>query len=579
VNARAAGPAWWRAALGALAVVVGVFLALRPFASLAVLLVAVVVGLVVTGVGRLAGSASGTRWRRVAGLAYLVAAGLVVAWPAATVHVLAVVVGALLVVDGALDVLAARTERGTHRWNLAVRGAACALLGVVALAWPDVTVLVVAVVFGLRVVLLGWDLLLSGLRGARPHGSRRPRAAPGGQARLVGNVVALGLVVALAVGTVAAHAAEREPDDFYAAPAAVPDAPGRLLRSEAFVSAEVPPGAHAWRILYTTTRDAGVPAVASGLVIVPDGSIGPGARPADVVAWAHGTTGTASRCAPSVLAGGLAAGALDAPDELVARGWAIVATDYVGLGTAGPHPYLVGQAEARSVLDSVRAAHQLAGAALAAPTVVWGHSQGGHAALWTGELAPSYAPDVTIVGVAAIAPASNPPALLDHLPGVSIGDMFAAYVVEGYTSTYPDVTFERYVRPTARTLVHEMAQRCLSEPGVLVSALSSIVLDKPVWRDDPDSGPLRARLAQNVPAGAIEAPVLIAQGGADRLVTPPSQDAYVALRCARGYAVDYRTYPGLDHVPAAERGSPAVADALAWTADRFAGRPAADTCP
>lgn len=70
----------------------------------------------------------------------------------------------------------------------------------------------------------------------------------------------------------------------------------------------------------------------------------------------------------------------------------IVATDYVGLGTAGPHPYLIGQGEARSLLDSVRAARQMPGLSLEPETVIWGHSQGGHAALWAGTLAPTYAP-------------------------------------------------------------------------------------------------------------------------------------------------------------------------------------------
>jgi pimeloyl-ACP methyl ester carboxylesterase len=86
----------------------------------------------------------------------------------------------------------------------------------------------------------------------------------------------------------------------------------------------------------------------------------------------------------------------------------IVATDYVGLGTAGPHPYLIGQGEARSVLDSVRAARQMPQLSLQPATVVWGHSQGGHAALWAGALAPSYAPDVHVLAVAALAPASDP---------------------------------------------------------------------------------------------------------------------------------------------------------------------------
>src|SRR5699024_11114917 len=139
-----------------------------------------------------------------------------------------------------------------------------------------------------------------------------------------------------------------------------------------------------WRILYTTTDAHGAPATASALVLVPTSWR---AVPRPVIAWAPGTTGFATHCAPSLLEHQVAAGAMPALDQVLDRGWAVVATDYTGLGTPGPHPYLIGPGEAHSVLDGIRAAGQLEGAELAPQTVVWGHSQGGHAALWTGQLA------------------------------------------------------------------------------------------------------------------------------------------------------------------------------------------------
>ena len=91
---------------------------------------------------------------------------------------------------------------------------------------------------------------------------------------------------------------------------------------------------------------------------------------------------------------------------MLAHGYVVVATDYEGLGVPGVHPYLVGVSEAHAVLDSVRAARELPATQATSRFAVWGHSQGGHAALWTGQLQPSYAPDVTLAGVAALAPAS-----------------------------------------------------------------------------------------------------------------------------------------------------------------------------
>ncbi|KRD43586.1 lipase [Cellulomonas sp. Root930] len=563
-----------RLTLGIVAVLVGAVLVVRPFSSLAVLVVVVVVGLVVLGVDELA---DGDRWSVVRGSVSLGAALAVVVWPGVTIRVLALVVAGALIVDGVLDLARSRGVHGTARANAVVGGATAIVLGVLALAWPDVTVLVVAVVFAVRLVIVGVREIVAGARGQDADLGRLwpRRAGPrGGWWRLTGSVLGALVALVLVLAGVVVQRGVPRPDAFYDQPDDVPSAPGQLLRSEPFTSDEIPDGARAWRILYTTTRDEGRPAVASGLVVAPDS-----ASPSPVVAWAHGTTGVASGCAPSVLTDGLGAGAMFVQDDVLAQGWAMVAPDYTGLGTEGPHPYLIGLGEGRSVLDAVRAAHQLSAVDLADETVVWGHSQGGHAALWTGMLAPTYAPELQIDGVAALAPASNLPALVDVVETVTAGELFASYVVEGYTAEYPDVSFDELVRPGARIITREMAQRCLAEPGVLVSVLTSLALDRPIWSGDPSSGVFLDRLVQNVPSGRIAAPLLVAQGADDALVTPAAQGAYVDDRCAAGYAVDYRTYAGRGHVPLVEADSPLVPELLAWTTDRFSGEPAADTCP
>jgi hypothetical protein len=104
-----------------------------------------------------------------------------------------------------------------------------------------------------------------------------------------------------------------------------------LLRSEPFTRG-IPADWRAWRILYTTTRDEDVPAVASGVVIVSK-HLPAGLRP--VIAWAHGTTGVASACAPSLLPSRWDTDVIPGLDRVIARGWIFVATDYVGLGTRG----------------------------------------------------------------------------------------------------------------------------------------------------------------------------------------------------------------------------------------------------
>src|SRR5699024_814942 len=152
--------------------------------------------------------------------------------------------------------------------------------------------------------------------------------------------------------------------------------PGELLPAEPVEAAE---GAEGIRILYATTRDG----EATPLVASAGGDTPTGAEASPVVAWAHGTTGQASGCAPSM--NSLEAGAMYVLDDALTAGWAIVATDYTGLGAPGSHPYLIGEGEGRSVIDAVRAAGQ-SDLSLGQATVGWGHSQGGHAALWAGGL-------------------------------------------------------------------------------------------------------------------------------------------------------------------------------------------------
>jgi len=302
----------------------------------------------------------------------------------------------------------------------------------------------------------------------------------------------------------------------------------------------------------------------------------PGVHP--VIAWAHGTTGVGVGCAPSLLADPFTAGAMPDLDAALDAGWAIVATDYVGLGADAPHPYLVGEAEGRSVLDAVRAARQLAEASLGAQTAVWGHSQGGGAALWAGGLAASYAPDLDVVGVAAMAPAANLPALMGLASTNAFASILGGFLLTGFAATYPEVRFDDYVRPQARIVVEAMAGRCFTDPSTLVSVLAAVAADQPVWSRDPSTGPLAERIAENVPTLPIAAPVLLAQGLADPLITPASQDQYVAQRCEAGQHIDYRRYPGLDHMGLVTGDSPLLTQLMDWTEARFAGAAATPTC-
>jgi pimeloyl-ACP methyl ester carboxylesterase len=210
--------------------------------------------------------------------------------------------------------------------------------------------------------------------------------------------------------------------------------------------------------------------------------------------------------------------------------------------------------------------------------VLWGHSQGGHAALWAGILAPAYAPDDHVVGVAAPAPASDLTGLVDDLAHVPGGSIFSAYAITAYSQAYHDVGFNQYVRPAARIISRRAASRCLSGPGVLVSVAQSLC-----WTSPSSPGTRRpahsASSSSRTPRHAIsKAPLLIAQGLADPLVLPSVQAQYIRQRCAAGQKLAYLTYPGRGHVGLVAADSPLISALTSWTKDRLARKPAPDNC-
>jgi len=362
------------------------------------------------------------------------------------------------------------------------------------------------------------------------------------------------------------------PDAFYLPSVNRLDKPGVLLEQEAFVRS-VPAGAQAWRMLYTTTRPDGTLAVASAVVVV---SSAARTEPRPVVAWAHGTTGVVPGCAPSLLDDPFAN--VPALRQLIDKGWVYVATDYVGLGTSGSHPYLIGEGEARSVLDSIRALRQMEGIRAGDDVVVWGHSQGGHVALWTGIAAPTYAPDVNILGVAAIAPATELQSLIRAIHVMPVGRIMSSFALLSYAAAYSDVKFAAYVSGWKRWLANDIAGRCLAGRKALFSVAEALVAGNSIFGIAPTSGLFGERLAANTPKSPLRQPLLIAQGLADDLVRPDVQSRFVRDRCAAGEKLEYRTYAGHDHLSVVAPNSPLTRDLVRWTQDRIDKVPQSAVC-
>ncbi len=299
----------------------------------------------------------------------------------------------------------------------------------------------------------------------------------------------------------------------------------------------------------------------------------------------HGTTGLSAPCAPSLFTNLDGQSLYLAPylDQFLAANDVIVATDYQGLGTGGVHPYLVGASEAMNSLDAVRAASHLRGLFLSRNVVVVGHSQGGQAALFTGEIAPSYAPDLRLLGVVAIAPATNISAAVtaaDDLAsrgGISDnqGDLdYVAMALWAWTHTYPGLPVTSIFTSGGVSDMKTAAGGCL--PQIALSLLAAHA--QQLFRPGAVASPAVSHYAALNNPGQVRsaAPILVVQGTADTTVPYAVTTFFVhSQACAVGDQVAYSLYPGAGHGGVI---APARSEILSYVAARFDSRPAPSVC-
>jgi Secretory lipase len=369
-----------------------------------------------------------------------------------------------------------------------------------------------------------------------------------------------------------ARIAARAPDAFYDSPSDMSRQPGALLRSEPLKDVILPAGIRGWRILYATTVNDSTPATAVATVFAATDSP---ACPRPVVAWEHATTGLLQKCMPSLLS--MASKGIPWRDRIVMAGWVVVATDYSFAEKGGPHPYLIGEGEARAALDSVRAARQMPQLTLDKRMVIWGYSQGGHAALWTGIVGPRYAPDLEILGIAAIAPPANIRNALAM--NVEADKRFGPYLALSYSRFYPDITFEEAIRPGALDAAHQIVSLCCFLPPEDAGRIQALAatFDGPALATSSNKA-LQARIEQNTANGPIRTPVVIAQGLSDIVVPPRATDAYIEERCSAGQRLEYWTFAGRDHFTIVQPGTPLEELLIKWTSARFANEPQPTGC-
>jgi hypothetical protein len=370
--------------------------------------------------------------------------------------------------------------------------------------------------------------------------------------------------------------------DFYVWSDRLPNQPGILLRHEALGPPHMLDNAATGeRVLYTSTdgmNDVTRIAV-SGAVYLPKGTPPAGGWP--IMAWAHGTVGIADVCAPSWRPRSKRDQAY--LNAWLGHGFAVVASDYQGLGTPGLHPYLLYKPEGYSILDNVRAALRLHPSELGNKVLAIGQSQGAGAALGASLLAPSYAPDVNLVGTVAtgiVAEVASP----GDAPQVSLPATYtdADYVDAAYSMLYflgtgraidPSIDPAEFVSEKGAPLLEAALHGCLRDLFDLAQA--SGMTGANIFKKDIGFLDELERKYAAFPTGRFAKPVFIGTGLADKTAGTAGQYNFTSALCHAGTSAEWHYYPGRTHSGAL---AASLADSIPFAQKLLAGAPAPGNC-
>lgn len=335
-----------------------------------------------------------------------------------------------------------------------------------------------------------------------------------------------------------------------------------------------------WTFRYGT-QDRGEPATASGVVIVPEGVEGP----LDVVVWLHPTVGAVDACSPSalgVLGNGLAI-------AFAARqGVVVIAPDYLGLMNGSPasenlHPYIVPEPAALSTLDAIRAADTLASEQGwdfdLDHIVLWGASQGAHAALWADRYQPLYAPEYGLAGVVA----AIPPTDLQDIIELAATDLYRASEafpsVAVSTAQWYDLDIHEVLPPeTAAIVLDTMESTCdVLDPAGDIDDVDALFTDTVRAGTYSDGWACALQANRIVPAHLPPsgAPILFTLGGDDQLAFSQLARRDAEALCDQGVELSLLECTGVDHE---DGGIFTIPQQEAWARARFAGEALTDSC-
>jgi pimeloyl-ACP methyl ester carboxylesterase len=339
-----------------------------------------------------------------------------------------------------------------------------------------------------------------------------------------------------------------------------PEKPGSLIRSQEFDDYDLPPSVLAVRILYHSRSATGQDIAASGVVLYPEAKPPAGGWP--VIAWAHPLNDVARQCAPS-LARNLQYGTI--LSMYVNLGYAVVATDYAGLGTSSRNAFSDVPSDASDVAYSVPAA-RAAVPQLGSRWIAIGIGEGGPVVVGVDELERQIG-DANYLGSVAIAALYDSPDLYNQ-SGSHSSSAFPLFLAYGIKTVFPQFEVKEILTEKGLALYSQVEQRCSESLQV-----SPAEVLKAHWESSPFVTQYFDR--NTIGRATAESPLLIIRGDLDASLPIQGTAQVISRMCKQGDRVQFETYPQSD---ASHVFGDSVSDQLSWIRARFAGRAAPNNC-
>ncbi|VVJ20795.1 Lipase 1 (EC [Amycolatopsis camponoti] len=415
-------------------------------------------------------------------------------------------------------------------------------------------------------------------------------------------VPALAAALALVLAAVPAGTAAAQPssDSFYSYDGAAPlssFAPGTVLKTRtlSYHVVGIPTPVRAVQLLYRTTDAQGRPT-------------------ANVTSVVRSTTGDTTK-AVSYQSAYDSLDPADAPSRAIAgdvtlggllpNGESLLLTPALLLGynvvvpdTEGPSAdFAAGPEYGATTLDSIRAATSSPATGMDDRTKfgLLGYSGGAIATGWAAALAPGYAPDVNrnLVGFTEGGVLVDPAHNLKYVAGSPVWSGVIPMALIGVARGY-DIDLKPYASAYGLKVLEELKNASIIDALGRYPGLTWQKIAKPEYAN-PNSVPPFVAAVNQVNIGSAPTPSIpgfIAQGnagilegtvagppgigGGDGVMVAGDVRALARQYCATGNgSISYQQYDLLSHVGGAAAWAPA---AIAWLADRFAGKPAPSSC-